>query len=270
MDGIKSFIKKILDADDFHSEKIGLALGSGAALGAAHVGVIRALEEHGIKPGVIAGTSIGSLVASLYAFGKTVDEIEEIALSLDWLDISRIKLSKMGLLSNNELGEILDETLGDVTFDQAGIKLGVVATDIANGEKIIITQGNVSDAVKASTCIPVIFEPVEYDGRLLVDGGLMESVPISALKQLGAEFIIAVDVKANRSYKRPNDIFDVLNNSLEMALIHLANVRMEDADIMIQPKLGAYSRMDTEHTAEMIQLGYEAASEALQEYCDQS
>lgn len=266
MEGIRRFIKKILGSDDIDSGKIGLALGSGAALGAAHVGVLRALEEHGIRPGAVAGTSIGSLVAALYAFGKSIDEIEEIALSLDWLDISGIKLSKMGLLSNNDLGEILDDTLGDVTFDQAAIKLAVVATDIAKGEKVIIREGNVSDAVKASTCIPVIFEPVEYDGRLLVDGGLIESVPVSALQELGSEFIIAVDVKADRSYKRPDDIIDVLNNSLEIALIHLANLRLEDVDILIQPRLGAYSRMDTNHTAEMIQLGYEAATEALQEF----
>lgn len=266
MNSLKEFFQELLENEDDKAPKIGLALGSGAALGAAHVGVLKALEEHGIRPAYIAGTSIGALVASLYAFGMPADEIEEIALSLDWLDISGIKLSKLGLLSNNELGELLDEKLGDVTFDQAHAKLAVVATDISNGEKVIIKEGNVSDAVKASASIPVIFEPVEIDGRMLVDGGLLESVPIEALKELGAEFIIAVDVKAFRKYKRPDDIFDVLNNSLEIALIHLARVRVEDVDIMIQPRLEEFSRMDTNHTSEMIQIGYDTAMEALKKF----
>lgn len=264
MDGVKSIVKNILK-DERDSGKIGLALGGGAALGAAHVGVLRALEEHNIKPGYIAGTSIGALVAALYAFGKSVDEIEEIALSLDWLDISDIKLSTRGLLSNNEMGELLEEHLGKVNFEEAQIKLAVVATDISNGEKVVIKEGKVSDAVEASACIPVIFEPVEIDGRMLVDGGLLESIPVSALKEMGAEYIIGVDVKAFRKYKRPDDIFDVLNNSLEIALIHLAHVRVEDVDLMIQPKLGNYSRMDTEHTKEMIDIGYEAGMEALKD-----
>ncbi|NGP75218.1 patatin-like phospholipase family protein [Balneolaceae bacterium YR4-1] len=248
------------------SDGIGLALGSGAALGAAHIGVLKALEEHNIKPSFITGTSIGALVGALYAFGKSVEEIEEIAIGLDWLDISDIRLSKMGLLSNNEIGELLNEHLGEVTFEEANIKLAVVATDIANGEKVILDKGRVSEAVEASTCIPVIFEPIEIDGRMLVDGGLLESVPVSVLKDFGAAKTIAVDVKAFRKYKRPDDIFDVLNNSLEIALIHLAHVRIEDVDLLIQPKLGDYSRMDTNHTREMIDLGYEAAVEALDDF----
>lgn len=248
------------------SEGIGLALGSGAALGAAHIGVLKALEEHGIKPSFVAGTSIGALVGALYAFGMSVDEIEEIAISLDWLDISDIRISRMGLLSNSEIGELLDEHLGEVTFEEANIKLAVVATDISNGEKVILQKGRVSEAVEASACIPVIFEPVEIDGRLLVDGGLLESVPVSVLKEFEAKKTIAVDVKAFRKYKRPDDIFDVLNNSLEIALIHLAHVRIEDVDLLIQPKLGDYSRMDTGHTKEMINLGYDAAMETLEDF----
>lgn len=265
MKDIKSRVKDILNNNE-ESSGIGVALGSGAALGAAHIGVLRALEEHNITPTFIAGTSIGALVGALYAFGTSVDEIEEIAISLNWLDISDIRLSKLGLLSNDEIGELLDEHLGEVRFEEAKIKLAVVATDISNGEKVILHEGRVSDAVKASTCIPVIFEPVEIDGRMLVDGGLMESVPVSVLKEFGAKLTIAVDVKAYRKYKRPDDIFDVLNNSLEIALIHLAHVRIEDVDILIQPKLEEYSRMNTNHTKEMIDLGYEAAVEALAEF----
>lgn len=255
-------------SEKVETRNIGLALGSGAALGAAHIGVLRALEEYDIKPAYIAGTSIGALVACLYAFGMPVDDIEEIALSLDWLDVSEIALSKMGLLSNEELGRLVDESLGEVRFEQADIPVAVVATDISNGEKVIIKKGKVADAVKASTCIPVIFEPVEINGRMLVDGGLLESIPLSALKELGAEYSIAVDLKANRKYKRPEDLIDVLNNSLEIALIHLARVQINQVDLLIQPQLGEYSRTDTDHSSEMIDLGYEAAVQALKEFND--
>ncbi len=263
MAGFTELLKKIWSGEEAERHKIGLALGSGAALGAAHVGVLRALEEHNIKPGCISGTSIGAMVAAFYAFGMPLDEIEAIALELDWLDISDITLPKMGLLSNDELGDLLDENLGDVTFDEADINLAVVATDISSGEKVIIKEGKVSEAVKASTCIPVVFEPVEFEGRLLLDGGLVEDVPVSALQELGSEFVIAVDLKANRVYRRPEDIIDVLNNTLEIALIHLAKVEIEEVDVLIQPNLGKYSRMDTRHTADLIVLGYEAANEAI-------
>lgn len=244
-------------------DHIGLALGGGAALGAAHVGVLKALEEYNVRPKYIAGTSIGALIGCLYAFGMPVQEIEQIARSLDWLDVSGIALSKMGLLSNDELGEVIDANLGDVTFEQADIPVAVVATDISNGEKVILKEGDVSEAVKASACIPVLFEPVEIEGRLLVDGGLLESVPLSILEDLGAEYFVGVDLKANRKYSRPNDLIDVLNNTLEIALIHLGKVQLDQVDLLIQPQLGTYSRTDTEHIPEMIELGYEAAIAAL-------
>ncbi|NIT59000.1 MAG: patatin, partial [Aliifodinibius sp.] len=129
---------------------IGLALGGGATLGAAHVGVLRALEEAEIEIDCIAGTSIGALVGALYAFGMSVDKIETIALDLDWPDISGLALSKMGLLNNKAMGKLLDTYLGDVQFDEAQIPFAAVATDIATGEKVILETGDVSEAVKAS------------------------------------------------------------------------------------------------------------------------
>ncbi|MDZ7716272.1 MAG: patatin-like phospholipase family protein [Balneolaceae bacterium] len=249
--------------DGSKSKKIGLALGSGAALGAAHIGVLKALEENNLKPDYIAGTSIGALVGALYAFGIPVKEIEIIAEELDWLDISGFTLSGMGLLSNDELGELISERVGDVTFDQANIRLAVITTDISSGEKVVLKEGNVSQAIKASTCIPVIFEPVEINGRMLVDGGLMESIPVTPLKDFSAEYLIGVDLKSDRKYKRPEDLIDVLNNTLEIALIHLAKVKMDEVDLLIQPELGKFSRTDTSHTKEMIDLGYRAAQDAL-------
>ena len=244
-------------------EHVGLALGGGATLGGAHVGVLRALEEADMPIDYIAGTSIGAMVGALYAFGMSVDEIEEIALDLDWPDISRIALSRRGLLTNDEMGKLLDKHLGDIYFKDADIPFAAVTTDISTGEKVILDEGDVSEAVKASTCIPVLFEPIIYDGRLLVDGGLKESVPLSAIKNTGAEYTIGVDLNAHRKYKRPENILDILNNTLEIALKHLANVNHKEIDLLIQPNLAEFSRSETKNIDKMITEGYKAAKQSL-------
>lgn len=161
------------------------------------------LKKLKIKIDMIGGTSIGAMVGAFYAFGMPVDEIEKITLEMDWPDISGIALSRRGLLNNNEMGRLLDKHLGDVYFEDADIPFAAVTTDISTGEKVILDEGDVSEAVKASTCIPVLFEPIEYNGCLLVDGGLKESIPLSAIQNMGAEFTIGVDLNAHRKYKRP-------------------------------------------------------------------
>src|SRR6056297_3269101 len=138
----------------FRKNKIGLALGGGAVLGAAHVGVLKHLHEKQIKIDAIAGTSIGAFVASLYAFGKSPGEIEDIARELNWMDVSKLSLSQHGLLSNKKLGKTLHEVLGDVNIEDADIKLAMIATNISTGEKVVLEKGNLAKAVTASTCIP--------------------------------------------------------------------------------------------------------------------
>ena len=245
-------------------KKVGLALGGGATLGGAHVGVLRALEETELSIDYIAGTSIGAMVGALYAFGMPVNKIEQIALDLDWPDISGLALSKRGLLNNDEMGKLLDKHLGDVYFEDADIPFAAVTTDISTGEKVILDEGDVSEAVKASTCIPVLFEPIEYNGRLLVDGGLKESVPLSAIQQMGAEYTIGVDLNAHRKYKRPENILDILNNTLEIALKHLANVNSREIDLLIQPNLAEFSRSETKDIDKMISEGYKTAKDMLE------
>ena len=175
-------------------KKIGLALGGGAVLGAAHIGVLKAIEEFNIPISYIAGTSIGAIISAFYAFGKNWEEMAILLKGLNWLDISRISLSQFGLLSNKKLGKLITDNLGDVTFDEACIPLAMIATDITSGEKVVLKSGNVAAAVMASSCIPGIFIPVEIDNRLLVDGELVENVPVTPLKEMGANFIISVDL----------------------------------------------------------------------------
>jgi NTE family protein len=179
-------------------KNIGLALGGGAILGAAHIGVLSALEERKIKITSIAGTSIGAFIAALYAFGLTPEKIEAKVTDLNWLDAAGFSISKYGLLSNEKLGDIMKKTVGDAQLEDAEIPLAVVATDIAAGERFVFKEGNVAESVRASSCIPGIFVPVEVGTRLLVDGGLVENVPISPLKEMGAEPIMGVDLNAKR------------------------------------------------------------------------
>ena len=245
------------------NKKIGLALGGGAALGAAHIGVLRALEEFDISISYVAGTSIGAFVAAFFAFNVHWKKISEIALKLNWLDISAISLSKMALLSNEKLGNLITEHIGDVSFDQSKIPVAMISTNISNGEKVILKQGNVARAVMASTCIPGIFIPVEIEDKLLVDGGIVENVPITPLKEMGADFIIAVDLNAEYSHKKPGNIVEVLLNTFDFTLMNATKLQTEEADFLIKPDLSSFSIVDAKQTADLIEKGYQEAKKEL-------
>ncbi len=236
---------------------VALALGGGAVLGAAHIGVLKALDERAIKINCISGTSIGALIATLYAFGQSPREIEDIVADLDWLDVTSFTLSRYGILSNDELGQHVTDVLGDVEFNQAQIPLSLIATDLASGEKVILDHGQVAPAVMASSCIPGVFVPVEIDNRLLVDGGLVENVPVSPLRRVSAEFVVGVDLNAGRHYQRPDDIIDVLANAIDIAIDNVTRSQTSEADLIIAPELNSYSRRDTSRIAELIDEGYQ-------------
>jgi len=249
---------------DTEFEKLGIALGGGAALGAAHVGVLKALFEQGVKPEFISGTSIGAFVAAHVAFGTSIDDLEKIATDLDWLDITGLKLSKLGILSNERLGQSVLDQFGKVDIQDADIPLSMISTDISTGEKVVLNEGPLYKAVMASTCLPGVFTPVEWDNMLLVDGVLCENVPVSPLREKGAKDIIAVDLTTNREYKRPDDIVDVLVNTFDIGLNNMIKQQISDDNIfMIQPKLSAYNKADTSQTEKLIEEGYEAAKKAL-------
>ncbi len=235
-------------------------------MGAAHVGVLRALKESDIKISYIAGTSIGALVASLYAFGINCDEIEEIASELKWLDISSLTLSQYGLLSNEKLGKLISNHIGKQNIEDAQIPLAMVATDISTGEKVTINKGPVADAVMASTAIPGIFKPVEIGDKLLVDGGIVENVPVSTVTGLGANYVIGVDLNAKHKYARPGNIIEVLLNSFHFTLMASAKLQTKEADFLIQPDLSEFNRSDTDQVKNLITKGYEDSMKALKKF----
>ena len=238
--------------------EIGIALGGGAVLGAVHIGVIKAFEEHDIKIQCISGTSIGALIASLYACDLDGVTIEKLLTKQSWFDISQISLSRLGILSNQKLGKFVDKHVGSKHFDETHIPLAIVASDLIEGEKIILNEGKIADAVMASTSIPGIFSPVTIDDRVLVDGGITENLPLSPLKSFGCETIVGVDL-TNIKNTDPKNIFDVLMNAFNIAQHNTAKLQQEDADIVITPNLSQFNFVDTKQIPDLIAIGYEEA-----------
>jgi len=179
--------------------KIGLALGSGAARGLAHIGVLKALIEEGIPIDYISGSSMGALVAAYYARKGEIANLEEIALKVDWKQLTRLldpnlALLFKGVIHGKKVKELLRTLIGDVEFKDLKIPLAVVATDVNTGEEVIIKEGSVVEAVRASISIPAIFMPVKLKNRFLIDGGIVNPVPVKVVKDMGATFVIACNV----------------------------------------------------------------------------
>ena len=177
--------------------KIGYALGGGAARGLSHIGVLKVLHKHGISPDVIAGTSIGAIIGALYAAGYDPEDIEKIVLGMDWKKLASLvdwTLPFSGLLQGKRVVSLLRSILGDITFSQLRFDFACVATDILSGEQVVLREGALVEAVRASISIPGIFTPVELSGRYLVDGGLVNTVPVSICREMGADYVIGVNV----------------------------------------------------------------------------
>ncbi len=240
-------------------KKTALALGGGAVLGAAHVGVLRALAELDITVSMISGTSIGAFIASLHAFGKSWEEIRDIVFELDWLDMTSLALSQYGLLSNRKIAGIVVALLGNKNIEDAPIPLSIVATDIGTGKKIILDKGGVALAVMASSCIPGLFKPVEWAGSLLVDGMLMENVPVSPLVERGAETILCVDLLARHTFKKPENIIDLLLNAFYSTITNMTALQTDVADLSISPDLSEFTLIDTAQIPDIMEAGYRAA-----------
>jgi NTE family protein len=245
------------------NKKIGLALGGGAVLGAAHIGVLKAIEELGIEISCVSGTSIGAFVAAFYANGMGWEEIEKIANDLKWLDLSGISLSGLGLLSNDKMGKLIDKHLGKINLEDSKIPVAMIATDIASGEKVVLNKGDIADAVMASTCIPGIFTPIDINGRMLVDGGIVENVPVTPLKDLGADFIIAVDLNANHSTKKPENMVEILLRTFDFLIQSTTALQAVKAHIRIEPDLSEYNLVEIKQAPELIEEGYNEAKKTL-------
>ncbi|MEI8032002.1 MAG: patatin-like phospholipase family protein [Chlorobiaceae bacterium] len=240
-------------------KKTGLALGGGAVLGAAHVGVLRALHELKIPVGMVSGTSIGAFVAALHAFGKSWKEIREVAFELDWLNLSGLSLSQYGLLTNKKFGGIVTDLLGKRDIRDAQIPLFIVATDIGKGQKVVFSEGDVALAVMASSCIPGIFRPVVHHGAMFVDGVLMENVPVSPLLEGGARPVICVDLLASNTYRKPDNIIALLLNAFYCTITNTTAMQTADADLLIAPDLSGFSLVGFGQLGDLMEAGYQSS-----------
>jgi NTE family protein len=240
---------------------IGLALGGGAAKGVAHIGVLKALEDADIEVDYIAGTSVGAMIAALYAFKVDVETIGSLARRLTMSKVTSFKLNKTGFFSTESLRELMLEYVGDVAIEDAAIPLSIVATDINSGEEIVLSSGSVVDAVCASAAIPGIYIPVEINGRTLVDGGLVQNVPIEALQTAGAGVTIASHLNSVSHYQEISHVLDVMRNAFEIAVSQHTQDQLKEADLLISMDLSDFSLRDnTERYDELFNIGHQAAT----------
>jgi NTE family protein len=221
--------------------RIGLALGGGAAKGIAHIGVLKALEEDQIKIHCISGTSAGAIIASYYAFGRPAESILSICSALNLSKILNFTFERGGLFSTDVIRAMVLRDLGDVRIEDADIPLAICATDIETGEQLIFRRGNLADAVCASMAVPGLFVPVEIDGRTLVDGGLVENVPISPLEKMGAGITVAVDLSHVSRYPKVENTFDVITNAINIGIDFNTRKQLKKADIPLMLDLSGYS-----------------------------
>jgi len=219
--------------------KIGLALGGGAARGFAHIGVLQVLEEEGIKPDFIAGTSAGSLVAAFYASGKTGAQLTWLADAMDESQLTdwTLPFAGRGVLRGEALGKYISSQLNGLKIEDMKMPLGIVATDLQSGEGILFRRGDVAMAVRASSAVPSVFEPVRIGNRDYVDGGLVSPVPVRYVKQMGAQFIIAVDISSRPEDAKTSDIFKVLLQTFSIMGKSISQLELQQAQVVIRPEL---------------------------------
>jgi NTE family protein len=243
--------------------KIGLALSGGSTLGIAHVGVLKALYENDINIDYISGTSAGAIVASCFAFDMPIDEIVKVSMKLDWKKISKFSYSKLGLNSNQPMAVLITDLLGDVKIQDSKIPLAIVATNIENYEKVVLTKGDLKNAIRASTCIPGFFAPVEFEGQLLVDGALSENLPLSPLEKMGAEIKIGVNLSSNPHSIKPKNIIDVIINSYTTMSRHRDLNLSNQTDVLIEPDLNKFDFTKFKDMQAIMNEGYDAALKAI-------
>lgn len=245
-------------------KKVGLVLGGGAALGIAHVGVLKVIERERIPVDLIVGVSAGSLIGGAYASGRTAKDLENVAGNLTWAMFGKPTMSKLGLVSNNRLKVFFDEQFGEITFENLAIPFIAVSADIRTGKKILIRKGLLSKAVQASAAIPVIFSPVYIDGVPNVDGGVADNLPVDVAKEEGCDVVIAVDVLEKQNPERePKNIFEMILSTIYILIESHSREHQKRADILICPDTSFSFYTSLEDSEKLITAGETATKKAV-------
>lgn len=240
--------------------KIGLALGGGAARGFAHVGVIQVLEEAGISPVLVTGTSAGSLVAALYASGKNGAQLQKIAENMEEATIAdwTLPFFGRGVLRGEALAKYVNTQVGQKLIEAMPLPLGIVATDLNSGNDMLFQRGDTGTAVRASSAVPAVFTPVKINGHEYVDGGLSSPVPVRAARKMGAELVIAVDISSPPEGGSANGTIEVLLQTFSIMGKSINAFELKDADIVVRPVLTGVSSADFSSRKRSIEAGRQA------------
>ncbi|MGA6137790.1 patatin-like phospholipase family protein [Acinetobacter dispersus] len=245
---------------------IALVLGSGGARGYAHIGVIEVLEQQGIRPDFIVGTSAGSIVGSIYASGKSPAELRDIALKLKANDVREVNVSLKGFFDGKKVEDYINEQVHNMPLEKMKIPMYVVATELKDGTRTVFNYGNTGQAVRASASIPSMFVPTKIHDVEYVDGGLVSPVPVQVARELGADVVIAVDILAQPIHTETSNVWGLFNQNINIMQGRLAEEELKDADIVIQPDLREKAHIFDVKGREMtMQAGADAANEKLAE-----
>ena len=238
---------------------IALALGGGGAKGFAHIGVIKVLESHGIKPKIITGTSAGSFVGSIYASGKTPYQLQQLAMQLKESDLRDLTFNRQGIVLGQKLQDYVNANVGNKQIQQFPIRFAAVATRLDNGKKTEFIRGNAGQAVRASCSIPNVFVPATIANVKYVDGGLVSPIPVGTAKSMGADIVIAVDISARPTKTGAGNMLGLLDQTINIMGQQSINQELQQATVVIQPKVGNLGVLDLSSSQNAILEGEQAA-----------
>jgi NTE family protein len=243
--------------------KIALVLGAGVSKGFAHIGVLKILESNKIPIHMIVGTSVGSAVGSLYAYGYNAFQLQKMSFSIEKGDILDLTIPDNGFIKGEKLEEFINKTLKNTPMEKLKIPFYAVATEIKDGQEVVFGKGNTGQAVRASCSIPGIFRPVKIVDKMYVDGGVVSPVAVDAAKRFGADIVIAVDISTGVERTQPENTIETILQSLNVMYSKLASIQLCNADVVIKPKVGHIGSTDFSKRHEAILEGEKAALEAL-------
>jgi len=244
--------------------KVALVLGAGSSKGFAHIGVLKVLEINNVPIHLIVGTSVGSVVGSLYAFGYSAFEVQEIALSVEKGDvIDPVYVPTQGFVKGEKLEEFVNKMVKHTSIEKLKIPFLAVATDIQEGQEVIFGKGNTGSAVRASCSIPGIFRPTKIGDRIYVDGGVMSPVPVAAAKRFGADVVIAVDISSEVEKATPQGTVETILQAITIMYANLGAIQLGQANVVIKPRVGHIGTFDFTKRHEAILAGEKAALAAM-------
>lgn len=244
---------------------VAIALGGGGAKGFAHIGVIKVLESHGIKPKIVTGTSAGSFVGSIYASGKTPYQMQQLALQLKESDLRDLTLNSQGVVLGQKLQDYINRNVANKPIEKFPMRFAAVATRLDNGRKAEFIKGNAGQAVRASCSIPNVFVPATIGGSKYVDGGLVSPIPVQTAKDMGADIVIAVDISARPSGNQAMNMWGLLDQTINIMGQQSINYELSLATVVIQPKVGHLGTLDLKASNQAILEGEKSAQLKIRE-----